>query len=283
MVHKKKVKTICFYLFYWLIPVMLMSAGDTVTEDMKKSQYTVLTLEQILPAEMAQKVRTTGRLQIMHGKQKTGKLEFCPNSALSSYVLDIISDEHWQDVFISESLYFLKKPVPVPAIKSVQAISATARSLGKMQGIEYYSNSRKEREILYPQAYTINDPEQRQKIPDNVSGSADNMILYGLQQDATFGASVYRLVYHQTDSGVLFSSVNLDPLYMAFIKIANPETLQLTLLLTDVEDGVLMYAMTMVKTVALPGLAEFIKKSYEARTDALFDWFSAEYTAMTEE
>ena len=70
--------------------------------------------------------------------------------------------------YAAEALYYVKKSVLVENSSradkenvdtSIEAVSKIVRSISKMKGREYYSNTRKRWDILYKESYRIENPD----------------------------------------------------------------------------------------------------------------------------
>ena len=149
-----------------------------------------------------------------------------------------------------------------------------------MEGIEYYSNSRKKYDILYNKCYTISDLDSLKKIPDNQAENANGLKLYVFQNDNSFGETPYEVNFWQTDSEVGMNFVNKGPLYVKFVKAVKEENLCLTLYTREENDKLLVYILAQADFAAVPFVQTKIRDSLTARIEALFNWFEGRYNEI---
>jgi len=151
------------------------------------------------------------------------------------------------------------------------------RSLSRLEGLEYYSNSRKTMRTLYKSSYAVESEENRTRIADPVSAPADGLSVVAIQEDLTFGEYAYRYDYRQTDDTAAFYSTNIDSLSYGFIRIIKPGNLRIALLVHDLGDYLLVYNLTRAEFLAIPGMEKKLNASFSSRADAVYGWFVDEY------
>ena len=165
----------------------------------------------------------------------------------------------------------------VPPGADVSGISVILRSLSRLEGLEYYSNSRKTMRTLYKSSYAVESEENRTRIADPVSAPADGLSVVAIQEDLTFGEYAYRYDYRQTDDTAAFYSTNIDSLSYGFIRIIKPGNLRIALLVHDLGDYLLVYNLTRAEFLAIPGMEKKLNASFSSRADAVYGWFVDEY------
>ncbi len=185
--------------------------------------------------------------------------------------------------FITESLYILDKKNILDKSGSsktditVDDVSVVFRAVSKMEGMKYYSLNKKKEEILYKSAYTIDNPDDRKKIPDRTDGNADGMEIYCFQHDQSFGKCVYRLEYYQ-NSDVLYATFNnVDSMGMGIIRAVSPGDMRINAVSVDCGDKILFYLGTDTDCVKFPGIRNTLINSLTARMDALYKWFVRQF------
>lgn len=186
--------------------------------------------------------------------------------------------------FFSEALYLYKKPVNRqgnPGI-DIEKISVTLRSLSHLQGIEYYSNSRKKMRILYEKSYVVDSQDKKTRLSDPVQGSADGLSVLALQKDLTFGEYLYNYSYRQTSDSIGFFSQNMDSMNYSLFKVIDPGKLRISLVVHDMGDYLLVYGLTRADFPAIPGLEGKLNLSFTSRTEAMYIWFIKEYEKQKE-
>jgi hypothetical protein len=179
--------------------------------------------------------------------------------------------------FFSESLYLYKKPEDTETSDDLAKVSRILRSISRLEGISYYSTSRKQMRILYEKSYVIENQKSKRKTADPVSGSADGVSILAFQKDLTFGECIYQYNYRQSADSVAFYSCNLEPMSYAFIRVIDPEKLRNSLVVQDLGDYLLVYSITRANFAAIPGLETKINASFSTRMEAVYDWFLKEY------
>jgi hypothetical protein len=109
--------------------------------------------------------------------------------------------------YSGESLYLIKKPTERNDIsKAAEAVKA----LSTMEGITYYSNRRKQIEVLYPRCCLIDNPVNRNRIPDKIGTIPEDETFYLFQTDNSLGDCVYSVNFWQMGAEVLVTLTNLD-------------------------------------------------------------------------
>lgn len=193
------------------------------------------------------------------------------------------SGKNTKPVFYHEGLYLTKKNCPTEPGKNLEKLSKVVRSISSLEGIEYYSNTRKRMRILYEESYAIDSPKTKQKIADPIEGSADGAEIYALQKDSTFGRFVYKYSYQQNQTEVLSKVSNIDPLSLMGIKIINPDELLISLLVSDLGDYYLVYTLIETDVVSMSMIENKLKRSFAARADALYGWLSKVFVEIDNE
>lgn len=241
------------------------------------AEETVPLLSGYLPQEMASELAEKGFIQRTVYRNPSEGLRLTPDTALAREAVSF-----WQGdmpSFYSESVYFYKKPAekPTEVGPDIGRISTILRSLSLLEGIEYYSTSRKRMRTLYESSYEVAGPEERRKIPDQTEGPGDGKTIWAVQKDLTFGEYLYRYDYRQTDDAVAFYSRNGDALKYAVFPLVAPEKLRVSLVVQDLGSHLLIYSLTRADFLAIPGIDGKLNASFTTRAEALYRWFITEY------
>ncbi|BDC94910.1 MULTISPECIES: DUF6675 family protein [Treponema] len=187
--------------------------------------------------------------------------------------------------FTTENLFFLKKATLIAnsdngekCDTSIDAVSKVVRSISKMKGMQYYSNGDKKWETLYHKSHLIDSLKSKKAIPDDLEGSADGKRFYCLQQDNSFGQCVYKLEYFQRDKSepneVAVCFTNAENLKYGPVTAVKPGNLNINLVVIDQGSYYLVYMFVQAKYPSLPFLESRLNRSFNARVDAIFKWFS---------
>ena len=199
----KKVPAFRIFCFCWLFLSILPIFSQTVD--------TFPELDEAVFNELV----STGSVSKVYYKQDNIQLTLCPDTELGSQLINSWVSED-KPVYVSESLFYIKKPEGSTG-NDIDLISGILRSISSMEGIKYYSNSAGGIKTLYLQSYTVDNPYDKNRIPDQTDGSADNRTIYAFQEDNSFGVNTYQIDYRQLDNEISMVMKNEDPVKFAFI------------------------------------------------------------------
>lgn len=177
-----------------------------------------------------------------------------------------------------EYLYLLPKTELIAASNSdktditVDDVSVVMRTTSKMISALYYSNTRKKTMPLYKKTYMVDNAESRKKIEDQNVGSAEGKVYYMLQDDASFGETIYELKIDVKDNEIYGHYVNMDPMGMAFIKAIKPENLGISIIAIDCKDDIVLYMCMDANCKKYPNIENIMTESLKARMEALKNW-----------
>jgi len=169
--------------------------------------------------------------------------------------------------FTYETLYYIEKQA------SIEKISEIARSISKMEGLKYYSTTKKKEQVLYKNAYMVDGKDSKKEIPDQNKGNADGQISYCLMDDNHFGKTIYELSYNQSKEELLTTFSNQDDMGYGPFRLIQPEKLVINLLVEPCEDGIVVYLCADLSCKNFPGLKDSITDSISTRIDAISKWF----------
>lgn len=232
-------------------------------------------LKAILPDSVVTDLLKHKKVQNSSYRIKGAAPIFVPDNAFAREAVSYWTGE--EAPFFSESLYLYKKPESIETADDLAKVSRILRSISRLEGISYYSTSRKQMRILYEKSYAIDNQKTKKRIDDPVSGSADGVSILTFQKDLTFGECVYQYNYRQNIDTVAFYSCNLEPMSYAFIRVIDPGKLRNSLVVQDLGDYLLVYGITRANFAAIPGLDTKINASFSTRMEAVYDWFLKEY------
>lgn len=188
--------------------------------------------------------------------------------------------------FAAECLYYVskaelkeksKKEDKTSIDTGISAVSKIVRSLSKMQGMQYYSNTRKRYETLYTESYRIENPNSVQPISDDLEGSSDGKTMYLFQNEHTFGKGYYQVQYHENKKMVVMHLKNTSPMYYGIVKAVDPDKLRIVVNIIDNGDGYYVYLGMSVDFMQLAGIENKMSKSFQARLDALYNWITYQF------
>ncbi len=182
-----------------------------------------------------------------------------------------------------EGLYLLNKKDLLSKGKSgkstitIDDVARVVRSISKMQGMTYYSSTKKKECVLYEKTYMIAGPGNKTKIADQNTGSADGQVSYCLQDDNSFGVNTYKLSYFQKDDTLLCNFSILDKMGLGPFKAIYPGKMVINILVIDCGDDLLLYLNTDLDSVKFPGIKGQITDSMSSRMDAVYKWFTTQF------
>jgi hypothetical protein len=157
----------------------------------------------------------------------------------------------------------------------------TLQKISTMAGIEYYSQSRGRMRTLFYESYVIDDPDNRNRLPDPVSSvvpARDR--LYVFQRDSSFGRNVYQLDYRVDGEIIFLTMTNLTRmLYQGFIPAVGPEQLVFHIIVEPIEDELLFYGNSAANAPTAFGIEDRIQMSFYNRIVALYNWFTGEVSS----
>lgn len=177
--------------------------------------------------------------------------------------------------FLIEALYLHKKIQG--SIKDVEKVSRILRSVSKLEGLQYYSSSRKKMRTLYETSYAIEDPKKEDRIADPVDNPAADFSVYVLQKDLTFDKNVYRYRFCSDDDSAGFMSTNVDVLKYSIFKAVEPENLEVSIAVTDLGGYLLIHMLTRADFTAPSVFRDRVQNSFKTRGEAMYGWFIAQY------
>lgn len=177
--------------------------------------------------------------------------------------------------FLLEALYLHKKTNGTT--KDIEKISRIIRSLSKLEGLRYYSSSRKKMRTLYETSYCIDNPKNQNRIPDPINNPSLDFSIYALQKDLTFKQNIYRYRFCTDADSAGFMSTNVTALKYSIFKVIAPEYINASIAVTDLGEYLLIYALTQADFTALPLFRNRVQNSFRTRGEALYDWFIAQY------
>jgi hypothetical protein len=179
---------------------------------------------------------------------------------------------------MAETLSLYKKPerAAKPAWSAGERLNLYngALALSTLEGIEYYSASRKTMRTFYEISRVIDGPETKNPVNDPVHMAPPaELSVYARQRDLTFGDNIYQYTYHAFPALLVFVQQNLSSMNAGIIPAVGKNKLRSLVAVIDAEDYLLIYAVSMARAVSIPGLGERIGSSFTNRAEAVLEWF----------
>ena len=214
----------------------------------------------------------------------SNKLFLIPESVYSEKIKSsMIAKEPKNYPYTYEGLYLLNKKALLAKGTSgnseitIDDVSKVVRSVSKMQGMKYFSTTKKRECVLYDKAYMIAGPGDTKKIEDQNTGNADGQISYCLQDDNSFGINTYKLSYFQKDDTLLCRFEILDKMGLGPFNAIYPGKMIINILVIDCGEDLLLYLNTDLDSIKFPGIKGQITDSMSSRMDAVYKWFITQF------
>lgn len=149
------------------------------------------------------------------------------------------------------------------------------RDITSLKGVEYFSPSRSQMRVLYEDSYAIANPKSDKPIanPFVTVYGGDPSRIFVYQKDLTFGANNYAWVYNTPCDYMSVYITNLTPMTYGIIKLVEPQNLRNLVFIYPLEDKILFYSVSTVKTVKFLGVEKSKTESFYQRMEAMFNWF----------
>lgn len=226
---------------------------------------------QSVSVEILENVKNKGEIHNIFLNEQKVELSLYPDTELSSLAIN-----HWNNSekprLTNEKLFYLDKKA-LGENSSIEKVSKVIRSISTMKGSEYYSNRHKKWETLYHDAYLIDSPKKKAKIPDDTEGSAEGKILYCMQDDNSFGKCYYSLEYHERQNEVSVCFDNFEPLKFGIITAAKTHNVKINLVVVDEGEYFLVYLLVQAYYPRISVLEDKMIDSFNARVDSIYKWF----------
>lgn len=228
-------------------------------------------LNEIISSDIKEKISQNNKIYLNHFDKSIENLKLVPNTKLSkenAYNWELNENPN----FMSEFIYCEKKQ-NINENFNINLASEILCSISKIKGTKYYSNSSKREEVLYKEAYCINNPEEKLVVEDAKFNNNDELIQYCVLNDNSLGKCIYEIKYKKNDNELSVNFVNITPIKIGPIKAVDKRNLQITLNLIDCGEDFIVYMNTKSKYPNIPLIQNKLVKSFTARVDAIFYWF----------
>lgn len=239
----------------------------------------------LLPGRMAAPIAGIGRAV----GSSAGEPGLLPRHSAAAAMRAAIAAENpsilVEAVFVLPRAKSADAPLQGPAASragELASIYGIVRSLSSLQGIQYYSASRKTMRTFYSESYVIDGPDTRVRMPDPGIPSPGMLpaaeTLYAFQRDLSFGGNLYRYDFATHPDAVAIRCTNLTRMSYRLIPVLAPKALVTRILIVQADDAIIFYAASGARA---PGVfKDKIEDSFSNRAEALFKWFSAKYARL---
>ena len=257
-----------------LVLLVLLTAGLLFAQDIGNAPDSVISaLDSFLSAEQRIELLKQGHLfRSVYNKENAAPQLAPPFAVPQTFV------ENWNKgnpTCLIEALYLHKKTQD--SVKDTDKISRVLRSVSKLEGLQYYSSSRKKMRTLYETSYVIDDPKTQGRVDDPIDNPAADFSVYVLQKDLTFGKNIYRYRFCTDADSAGFMSTNVGVLKYSIFKAMQPENLETSIAVTDLGEYLLIHMLTRADFTAPSVFRERVQNSFRTRGEAVYGWFIAQY------
>lgn len=169
--------------------------------------------------------------------------------------------------------------MPLPDTKGQDMMLYILQHVAKistMEGIEYYSGSRK---AMYPyleKNYVVATRRGTKKVDDPVFHTLPDepVNLYVFQDDTTFSKAWYDVSYEVTGDAIHLSLTNTSVIRYKMFPVMREGRLKIDLIVIPRENDLLFYGSAAFKIGSTFGIDLKLDKSFDHRMSALQVWFS---------
>ncbi|MDR2510164.1 MAG: hypothetical protein LBC77_05925 [Spirochaetaceae bacterium] len=178
-----------------------------------------------------------------------------------------------------ESIGLYKKPRPGRPwnIEEKTALFNGMVSISTLEGLRYYSSSRKKSRLFYETSSIIDSTEARGPRPDPVFtpfSLPSELRFFAKQKDLTFGENIYSYQFTVLNDAILFTQSNITTMYYGPIPVLGQGKLRSVAAVIDAGDTLVLYVASMASAISFPGMKNRVSASFSTRAQAILSWFS---------
>ncbi len=162
---------------------------------------------------------------------------------------------------------------PRPAGNAELGIYNAVNSIASMEGLEYYSLSKKAYDKLILASYRVQSAEHADKVADPTFTAVppyQKAVIF--QKDNRLGDGLSEVVWKQTPQGLVMTLSNLQPLKYGILPLVDPGNLKMLFVVIVLADKVAVYGVMEAKTASLFGLERSKDENFRNRMRALAGW-----------
>lgn len=160
----------------------------------------------------------------------------------------------------------------------LQKLALIANSVQKLQGLQYWSASRKTMRLLYEESWRVDSPEKQKRLPDPATlaelGPGPIWTFYMHQKDLTFGSNTSFTTVGVTQEAMYMTTANANSLKLYFVPVVASGALETGIYVVPCKEGLLLYGVSFVQAIDVA--ANRVFESAKNKSFAVFNWFLKE-------
>ena len=273
----RKNETISSFGFYFYMKILKITIVSVAMVSLAALPIFSLSLEELVGSSSAAALRagqTISEIQLANPE-----LRLLPRHSGLLLLSENIR-RNLEPVIIAETLQLYVKPENSQSGRPSSwnageklALFNAITALSTLEGLQYYSASRGTMRTFYEVSTIIDGPSTKRPQPDTIHSYIPySLTLYARQKDLTFGDNIYSYEYHSQSDALIFVQENQTALTLGIIPAVSKNRLRSIVAIIDTGDCLLLYAASMAKATALPGLRDRIGSSFSNRAEAVMNW-----------
>jgi len=147
-------------------------------------------------------------------------------------------------------------------------------SVSTMKGLQVYSVSLKRMETFIFDAYRTSSMNKGTRLPDPELSNASETEFTMFQNEEQTGESFSRYSFSHSSGWFQVTQTNLTSLNYGIVPLVSPQDLLTVVYVVPLDGKLLVYGVTVAKTIGLFGLERTKTSSLYTRMEALITWFT---------
>ncbi|MCX8125332.1 MAG: hypothetical protein N3F66_14380 [Spirochaetes bacterium] len=209
-----------------------------------------------------------------HFVKTTRDLTLSPTPTIKVYILKNVPIT--KNNITLEAYYTFKKPAHVKSPFTSNdrlLIINILHSVSTMQGIQYYSQTRKKLRTLFEKSYVIQYPSFKQLDDPVIKDLKQVYTFYTLQKDRIFGEITYQYTIYQMPEFILLKTENINSVKYVMMTVVEKRKFKFFLFIIDKGEDIglyCVYSIDILGNMAFP--LQKVKDSLYHRSDAIINW-----------
>ncbi len=174
-----------------------------------------------------------------------------------------------------EAVFVLARPQASDPARERASLLRQITSISTLEGIQYWSASRKRWRTFFAESYRVDSLENRIRLPDlRPDGQQPGFAFLAFQRDLSFGSNVYSYEYDfREDGSIMVTQTNLTPMSYGLIPMLGAGSLRTRILVIPADEGIVFYVASAATVARIPILSGRLEDSFSNRAAAFFSWF----------